>query len=829
MEVSVRAALLTLGRHQEPDFVLARLVELTTRPGKPGSEIMSAYGSRVRLFTECGDLGPEFEALVREVEQRKFDPRRVPLEVTEYYVQLAHARVHACLSAELSERAKRLPALDAALADLKLAARMPLLRAHAVVIEGYRAFFADDPLRAERALGEAEQLGREEGAPWVLYAVHRCRAHLLEAAGNSEAARDQARLAEALAREHGAAYRLRWIRREFGLGAQHGAGAHASSASTAGQSSPLSSESWELPSVRGRARGYLKSLVRLGQRTARELELEEQIRTVLDELVQVLRADRGFLFLTRERLEEERDAASAKAPEREELLARGSESALPESARERLVLVSARSAAGNELEAAAGYDLRLLEDLLAFGTSEPPHEPEQAGASALATYGDRAVIATPLIVRGGRVGIVYLDRPLRVGGFSDTDSRTLAALAAQVPLVFELSRSLRLRERVEEAERGAEKLEAIGRLAGGIAHDFNNMLSVILAASEQILTQRSSRTVAEDIHTIQSAAQRARDLTRQLLAFSRGQYLNPEVLVLNDLILRLGPIFRRLLGDQVDLAIDLDRALCRVKADPAQIDQVLTNLVVNAGDAMQGRGRLTIETSTVMVRPGQALAPRALAPGRYACVLVSDTGGGMAPETAAKAFEPFFTTKDTGSGLGLATAYGIVTQSGGQLELENRPGVGATFRIYLPETVQRSSLPAAAESWESIPRGSETILLVDDEPLVRESTRRMLTSLGYTVITARNSEEALAIANERLDSVDLVISDVIMPGMNGLELARELSRLRPSIKVLFVSGYTAGVLAERGVLRESVAFLQKPIAMEALAPRLRTLLEERRY
>jgi signal transduction histidine kinase/CheY-like chemotaxis protein len=469
----------------------------------------------------------------------------------------------------------------------------------------------------------------------------------------------------------------------------------------------------------------------------------------------------------------------------------------------------------------------LVEDLLAFGVPEAGHEPELGRLSAVTSYGDRAVVATALSVRGGRVGVVYLDRPLRVGGFSDIDSRALAALAAQVPLVFELARSLRLRERIEETQRSAEKLEAIGRLAGGIAHDFNNMLSVILAASDQMLSQRSTRTVFEDIDTIQSAALRARDLTRQLLAFSRGQYLNPEVLLLNDLIQRLEPIFRRLLGDGATLELSLERELCRVKADPAQIDQVLTNLVVNAGDAMRGQGRLLIQTSNVVVLRDQTLTPHSLPAGRYACVTVSDTGGGMEAETAAKAFEPFFTTKDGGSGLGLATAYGIVTQSGGCIELDNQIGVGATFRIFLPETAQRVSAPPPADTFEAIPRGTETILLVDDEPLVRESTRRMLSSLGYSVITAKNSEQALSIASERLDDIDLVISDVIMPGMNGLELARELSRLRPGITVLFVSGYTAGVLAERGVLKESVSFLQKPIAMETLAPRLRLLLEAR--
>jgi two-component system, cell cycle sensor histidine kinase and response regulator CckA len=415
-----------------------------------------------------------------------------------------------------------------------------------------------------------------------------------------------------------------------------------------------------------------------------------------------------------------------------------------------------------------------------------------------------------------------------MGGFSELDARVLAALSAQVPLVFELARSLRERDRIEETQRSAEKLEAIGRLAGGIAHDFNNMLSVILAASEQVLTQRSTRTVVEDVHTIQTAAERARDLTRQLLAFSRGQYLNPEVLQLNELIARLEPLFRRVLGENIALALDLEHSLCRVKADPAQIDQVLTNLVVNAADAMRGGGCLRIETTNRIVLRSDEAAPRALDPGRYACIVVEDTGDGMDEATLGRVFEPFFTTKEGGSGLGLATAYGIIAQSGGHIELVSELGRGTTFRIFLPETVQKTSILPQPERHDVIPRGNETVLLVDDEPLVRESTRRMLVSLGYSVVSAKNSEEALSVAGERLDGIDLVISDVIMPGMNGLELARELSRLRPSVKVLFVSGYTAGVLAERGVLKESVAFLQKPIALETLAPRLRSLLDERR-
>ncbi|HEY8945949.1 MAG TPA: response regulator, partial [Polyangiaceae bacterium] len=219
--------------------------------------------------------------------------------------------------------------------------------------------------------------------------------------------------------------------------------------------------------------------------------------------------------------------------------------------------------------------------------------------------------------------------------------------------------------------------------------------------------------------------------------------------------------------------------------------------------------------------------PLTVPEGRYACVVIADTGCGMDEATRARAFEPFFTTKPDGNGLGLATAYGIVTQSGGHLELESQPGAGTVFRIYLPETTQRASIPPPPQATARAPGGSETILVVDDEPLVRESTRRMLRSLGYRVFIAQNSEEALKIAAEHLDHIDLVISDVIMPGMNGLELARELGKQRPSVRVLFVSGFTAGVLAERGLLRESVEFLQKPIALDTLAARVRLLLDPR--
>jgi CheY-like chemotaxis protein len=332
--------------------------------------------------------------------------------------------------------------------------------------------------------------------------------------------------------------------------------------------------------------------------------------------------------------------------------------------------------------------------------------------------------------------------------------------------------------------------------------------------------------VSDDIKTVQSAAERARDLTQQLLAFSRGQYLRPEVFQLNELIQRLEPIFRQLLGQNVRLDLLLDPELYRVKADPAQLDQVLTNLIVNARDAMPNGGSLSVASANVVLHTRQTPGDADLPPGRYACLTVTDTGTGMDGPTLARAFEPFFTTKPSGSGLGLPTAYGIVKQSGGHIDVESRLGVGTTFRILLPETEQRLSQPAPPSRTSDRPGPArETVLLVDDEPLVREATRRTLRSLGYQVIGAKSAEDALKLAAERETTIDLVITDVMMPGMNGLELARELGKLRPSLKVLFISGYTAGVLAERGFLRENVDFVQKPVAREALAARIRELLD----
>jgi signal transduction histidine kinase/CheY-like chemotaxis protein/tetratricopeptide (TPR) repeat protein len=812
IELSVRAALTAVGRANDATPLLARLADVTTRPQTRGTLAVTSYGSRVRLFTECADLGEQFEALVTEIRGLRLDPRKVHLEVTEYYVHVAHARVHACLRASDTERPKKLESLREAHRELALAARIPVIRAHALVVEAYIAFFGGHVERSEKLLERAERLGSVEGAPWVLYAVHRARAHALRGAGIEEAALDEARIAEALAREHSAAHRVRWVREEFGLrpkGAQTG-----SETSPFSPFSPHSPLELEGPRSRPRPRGYLRSLVRIGQHTAQEFGLAQQAKVVLAELIDATRAERGFLFLTQERLASDAEGSDSSATS-------ARPSVPPPPGTSRMIPVAAQNAAGRELPANSDYDQDFLDETLSLrqqGTDDTSFPNVVAF-----THEDRAIIAASLMLRGEKVGAVYLDRPLLAGTFGEADCRALSALAIQVPLVFELARFLREREQVEETQRSAEKLEAIARLAGGIAHDFNNMLSVILAVSDQILTQRSSRSVTDDVKTVQSAAERARDLTRQLLAFSRGQYLRPEVFQLNDLAQRLEPIFRQLLGEAIQLELRLEADLCRVRADPAQFDQVLTNLVVNARDAMPQGGTLLIETANFTVQPKRGAGELDLPPGRYARLSVTDSGTGMDSATLAKAFEPFFTTKSNGSGLGLPTAYGIVKQSGGHLDVNSRVGVGTTFRILLPETEQRptSVIPPAPSDRP----GTETVLLVDDEPLVREATRRTLRSLGYQVIGARSADDALKIAADKVDAIDLVITDVMMPGMNGLELARELGKIRPALKVLFISGYTAGVLAERGFLHENLNFLQKPVARDALAGRIRELLD----
>ncbi|HTY40930.1 MAG TPA: PAS domain S-box protein [Thermoanaerobaculia bacterium] len=385
------------------------------------------------------------------------------------------------------------------------------------------------------------------------------------------------------------------------------------------------------------------------------------------------------------------------------------------------------------------------------------------------------------------------------------------------------------RRRLEDQLRQAQKMEGIGQLAGGIAHDFNNLLTTVLGYSDMALSQLSPHDpIREDIAEIRKAGERASNLTRQLLAFSRKQVFEPRVVDLNALLADSSRMLARLIGEHIRLETDLEPDLGNIRADPGQVEQVIVNLVVNARDAMPGGGVLRLRTGNADVDAGSSRRHFGIAPGRYVVMSVVDTGVGIDAETQKRIFEPFFTTKETprGTGLGLATVYGIVSQSGGQIFVESAPGQGSTFAIYLPR-VEEPAASAAAPAAPALHRGSETILLVEDEDAVRSLTRRCLETAGYTVLPAANAEEALAVAARLEGRLDLLLTDVVMPGASGPELSRRLLERRPGTRVLYVSGYTDASMVSHVAIDAGASFLQKPFTPETLARKVREVLDAR--
>ena len=374
----------------------------------------------------------------------------------------------------------------------------------------------------------------------------------------------------------------------------------------------------------------------------------------------------------------------------------------------------------------------------------------------------------------------------------------------------------------------AQKMEAVGRLAGGVAHDFNNLLGVMLGYSELLLGEMDAADPRRQrVSEIKRASDRAASLTRQLLAFSRRQVLTPRVVDLNAVVDSLDKMLRRLIGEDVNLISRLGAEVGRVRIDPNQIDQVLMNLVVNAHDAMPEGGKIILETANLDLRTSQVYENMIIPPGSYVRLAVTDTGMGMDDETRAHIFEPFFTTKEVGkgTGLGLSMVYGIVRQSGGHILSRSRPGKGTTFEIYLPRVDESAEAGAQARSPQDLPRGSETVLLVEDEDALRDLLREFLASGGYTVLEASNGSVAVQIARNFPRPIHLLVTDLSMPGMQGRQVAQEIMGIRPEVRVLYISGYTDDAVLRDGALDEGTSFLGKPFTQESLLRKVREELD----
>ena len=392
------------------------------------------------------------------------------------------------------------------------------------------------------------------------------------------------------------------------------------------------------------------------------------------------------------------------------------------------------------------------------------------------------------------------------------------------------NRDITASKQMEEMFRQAQKMEAVGRLAGGVAHDFNNLLSVIIGYSELILERPDTDTrVRQRCEEIKRAGDRAASLTRQLLAFSRQQVLEPRIINLNTFVTDIGKMLQRLIGEDIELRTSLDPGLGSVKADPGQIEQIIMNLAVNARDAMQEGGKLVIETANAVMDDKFAVRHPPSVAGSYVLLSVTDTGVGMNEETKARIFEPFFTTKEVGkgTGLGLSTVYGVVKQSGGFIWVYSEPGQGSVFKIYLPRTDEPEQPSRPAESAPELFRGTENVLLVEDEQAVRTLTRNLLENSGYVVLEADNGANAIEVAKQHLGPIHLLLTDVVMLGMKGPALAEKILAIHPEAKTLYVSGYAGSFGTQTGLIPEGASLVQKPFSRVTLLKKMRNLLDVR--
>jgi PAS domain S-box-containing protein len=455
-----------------------------------------------------------------------------------------------------------------------------------------------------------------------------------------------------------------------------------------------------------------------------------------------------------------------------------------------------------------------------------PYLPDSERESTVA--GTRAVLDNGVSCRGFETkrytkdGTV-LDVSISASRYLDHEGKP----AGMIVILSDITEQKRLQDQLRQAS----KMEAIGQLAGGVAHDFNNLLTAMMGYSNMLL-QKIPRDAdyREQVYQISRAAERAASLTRQLLAFGRKQNLELKVINLNSAIAEFAKILGRLIGENIELVTSLDESLALVEADPSQVEQILMNLAVNARDAMPGTGCLTLETGNVVLDEEYARSRPDVTAGEYVRIAISDNGCGMDGSTVSRIFDPFFTTKEkgVGTGLGLSTVYGIVKQHRGHLAVYSEPGRGTTFKVYLPAADHPSEMIPEPTAARSDRHGAETVLLVEDEEIVRNLASEVLEMLGYRVLTASNPYEALKVSRECPDPIDLLLTDVVLPKMDGKTLFTLLSPQRPEMSVLYVSGYTEGFIVQHGVLLPGVHFLQKPFTVTSLSAKVREVLDQPR-
>ncbi len=483
------------------------------------------------------------------------------------------------------------------------------------------------------------------------------------------------------------------------------------------------------------------------------------------------------------------------------------------------VVTTGQLASGIDLLSKRKFDLIILDLTL----------PDSQGFETL-TKIHQFVPNTPIIIMTGLKDDQMAEKSVRHGAQDyllkgEIDTKTLLR-----SIRYSLERqkgedALRLSE---ERLRHAQKMDALGRLAGGIAHDFNNILSAVLGFSELTLRKlEGNNPIRRYVEEIKKAGERAAVLTRRLLTMTRAQMVQPRILDLNAVVLDMKKMFHRLIGEDIELVTHLDEALWQTKADPGQVEQIILNLVINSRDAMPVGGKLILETQNITIDSSESQPDLTITAGSYVLLSVSDTGAGMTDEIKGHLFEPFFTTKapGKGTGLGLSTVYGIVSQLGGFINVFSEPGQGSTFRIYFPRFTAGVEKLVETPRDENRPRGRETVLLVEDEDMVRTLVKEILQREGYTVLEAHDGTEAVHLCQQQVGPVHLLVTDVVMPHMSGRELAEKVLLLHPETRVLFMSGYTDNISLQSGILKKETSFIAKPFTPDLLASKVREVLQ----